>query len=86
MGNLSKEIIKEQTVFLWLALAFGFALPLMIADSILVLVLYDCWPFIQGHGNCFAQVPGFQWHLATVFAATFSGATLTTRRIARKKR
>ena len=73
---MGREVIKTETVGFWLALCAAAALPLMFGDSLLIYLLYDCWPIRSAAvSGCLDHVPGYGWHLAVVFGGAFAAGS-----------
>ncbi len=69
---MAKQVIKDETLVSWILLCVVVAVPLVLLDSLLVWILYDCWPLRSSWtSNCSSEVPALAWHLAAVFGSAF---------------
>lgn len=68
MFFISKQIVSEKTVLIWLVLSVLSSIAFLVVGSVIVYILYDCWPFRSihpGQGDCLSGIAPIYYYLLT---------------------
>ena len=80
MSFLTKQIISEKTLILWVVFSVLSGVLYILAGALLIFFVYDCWP-LPGHqpgfNACFSHVVPSHAILLPVFLGALTGVFLT---------